>query len=191
MTRPWSSFARTLPLAASALALAACGGDGGTDGQVLTPSQVAGVYNVCELRFTPTQTALPAADIRAAVMNPAPPAPRPAPSVSLGTGEYDLVYTRRSDNFLQLVRGGVSYSVGRVGLRFYSGDEPTEAAAELLFPATMTLQYNAAGQRLTSLPGAEYTVRRADYARAAGINETGLQQRIGGQLSATFSQGAC
>jgi len=36
-----------------------------------------------------------------------------------------------------------------------------------------------------------YTVRRADYARAAGITEEGLASTISGQLTVTFATGAC
>jgi hypothetical protein len=39
--------------------------------------------------------------------------------------------------------------------------------------------------------GASYTVRRSDYAKAAGITEEGLQDRISGTLEGTFAVGAC
>ena len=191
--RRWPALARTLPLAAAVMALPACDGGNGFNPNRLTPDDVAAVYNVCELRFVPSQTVLPAADLRTAVMNPAPPAPRQAPSLAVGGFQYDLVYTRKSDNFLQQLRGAVAYGSNEIELRFFSGDTPTGAAAELLLPDELTLAFQAAPRRLTSSGAGNlnYSVRRADYARAAGISEQNLSERIEGQLSARFQEGAC
>src|SRR5687768_13924095 len=95
-------FLRTLGLAACTLA-AACGVDGLETPDLLTPADVQGTYLVCELRFTPVQRALPAADVLASVMDADPAPPLPPPSIALsGAGpEFELVYTRRRDGALQ------------------------------------------------------------------------------------------
>jgi hypothetical protein len=184
--------ALTLALAACLAALGGCDGDGGgTNPDRLTPAEVAGTYRVCVLRFVPTQTALPEADVLARVMNTTPPATLPAPSVSLsGTApQYELVYARRGDNFLQQLRGGVSFTEDAVGLSL--GGEASAVVRESLLPSVLTLSFNA-GQRLLGTSGTPvYSVRRADYARAAGVTEEGLQERINGRLTAVFVADAC
>jgi hypothetical protein len=188
--RPLTVLSRALP-ACAALAAAACGGDG-TGAPRLTPQQVQGVYTVCTLRFTPTQSALPSADVLATVVNTTPPAPKQPPSLTLsGTdAAYQLIYTRRSDNFLQQLNGGVYLATSMVFVNFPSADA-NDAVRETLLPGQLPLAFLASQHRLETQPGNTYSVRRADYARAAGITEEGLQERISGQLSATFAVGAC
>lgn len=188
--RPWHSFGRLLP--ASLLALAACDGGNTFDPDRLTSAQVDALYEICDLRFVPVQTALPTADVRQSVMNLNPPATRPRPSLSLSSRSYDLTYTRRSDNFLQQLRG--SYDLGRqdVALRIYSGETPSAIAAELLLPQVLPLRFTDSPRRLTADGGGfPYTVRRADYARAAGITENGLQERIEGRMIASLAAPTC
>jgi hypothetical protein len=184
------SIARALALCAAAV-LPACG-DGGTDTQRLTPDQVGGVYSVCSLRFTPSQSAFPAADLLATVVNPSPPAPKQPPSLTL-SGQayaYQLIYTRRSDNFLQQLNGGVSLRQSEIAI-----DLPDEGASEvvreLLLPPVLAFTFADNPRRLTTAGSLTYSVRRSDYARAAGISEEGLQDRISGQLNATFTTGSC
>jgi hypothetical protein len=189
MMRTPNVLLRALP--ACAVLLAACSGDP-TGQPRLQPSQVQGVYSVCALRFTPSQSALPAADVLATVINTAPPAPKQPPSLTLsGTAaEYQLIYTRRSDNFLQQLTGDTYLSPNVVFVNFPSADA-SDAVRETLLPAQLALTYDAAAKRLVAQPGFVYSVRRADYARAAGITEEGLQDRISGQLTATFAVGTC
>ena len=188
--RPLSMLARTLALCAAA-ALPACG-DGGTNPQRLTPGQVQGVYSVCSLRFTPTQTAFPVADLLATVVNPTPPAPKQPPSLTLSgqTNAYQLIYTRRSDNFLQQLTGGVNLLQSQVAVDF-PDESQSEVVRELLLPGTLIFSFADNPKRLTSAGSITYSVQRGDYARAAGISETGLAERISGQLDATFTTGAC
>ena len=188
--RPPSALARTLALCAAA-ALPACG-DGGTNQQRLTPGDVQGVYSVCSLRFTPSQSAFPVADLLATVVNPSPPAPKQPPSLTL-SGQayaYQLVYTRRSDNFLQLLDGDVELRESAVAVDFPDEDD-SEVVRELLLPPELAFNFADNPRRLSSAGSLTYSVRRSDYARAAGISEEGLQERISGHLDATFTTGAC
>jgi len=182
---------RTGALALGAALLAACDGGGGTGGTRLNPADVAGVYVVCDLSFTPSNAILPAAQLLRTVVDTTPPNGRPEPTLAVAqNGTYDLVYTRQSDNFLQQLRGSVSYGQEAVSLDLPNGVIP----AELLLPRTLTLRFSAAGgQRLTAAAGDNFTypVARADYARAAGVSEEGLQNTINGSLRATLATGAC
>ncbi len=190
--RSLTLLARVVPLAALATA-AACGGDGGTTPDpLLTPAQVGGVYSVCSLKFQPNQAALPTANLLATVIDPAPPAPKQPPSLTLSSqvGGYQLLYTRRSDSFTQDLR-----NVAALGTEDIVLSVPDEATSdvrnELLLPAQLRLRFTANPRTLTATPDFFYTVRRADYARAAGITEEGLAERITGVLAATFTVGGC
>jgi hypothetical protein len=188
--RPWSPLARVLP--AALLLLAACDGGNSFDPDRLTSNQVDGLYEICDLRFVPVNAILPTADVRQGVMNLNPPATRPRPSLSLSNRSFDLTYTRKSDNFLQQLRGTYDLGTSDVVLRIYSGEAPTALAAELLLPPSVPLTFAGSPKRLTAGGnGFVYTVRRADYARAAGVQENGLQERIEGRLSATLAAPAC
>lgn len=180
---------RVIP-ACAALGAAGCG-DSGTGVPTLTPAQVQGVYNVCSLKFAPTQTALPTADVLASVINTTPPPPKQAPSLTLSgqSGAYQIVYTRKSDNFLQQLNGVLGFASQTVSVELPSADA-SDIVRELLLPARLVLTFTDSPRRLTAVP-AQYSVRRADYARAAGITEEGLQSTIAGSLTATFSTGTC
>ena len=188
--RPPSALARTLALCAAAV-LPACNGDG-TGSPSLTPGQVQGVYSVCSLKFAPTQTAFPVADLLATVVNPTPPAPKQPPSLTLSgqANAYQLIYTRRSDNFLQQLNGSVDLGQSEVAVDF-PDESQSEAVRELLLPSSLEFTFADGPRRLTSAGSLTYSVRRSDYARAAGISEEGLQERISGQLNATFTTGTC
>jgi hypothetical protein len=189
------TLSRLSTFAAAVGALAACDGDNGFTVDNLTPAEVAGVYSVCSLTFTPTQTALPAANLLQSVVQPAPPAGKPAPTLTLSptTAQFELVYTRRGDNFLQQLRGTVEYGESSVFLYAGSSETGSAIAQELLLPPShLDLRFATAPKRLSA--GAEvsqYSVRRIDYARAAGITEEGLADRIFGHLSASFAEGGC
>ena len=190
ITRPPSRPVCLLPLCAAA-ALAACDG-GGTSSQRLTPGQVQGVYSVCSLKFTPAQAAFPVADLLARVVNTSPPAPKQPPSLTLSGQEYayQLIYTRKSDNFLQQLTGGVDLGQSEVAVDF-PDESQSEVVRELLLPPSLQFTFTDNPRRLTSAGSVTYSVRRSDYARAAGISEEGLQERISGHLDATFTTGSC
>jgi len=180
----------TLP-AAALLALAACGGDNGFSVDRLTPAEVGGSYDVCLLRFRPENAAFPVADLLASVMDTTPPANRPEPSLALSSTnqQYDLVYTRQRDNFLQQLRGSTGLGQHTVTATFF-GEEPGTVASEVLLPRQVEFTFHEAPQRLTDTTTL-YTVRRADYAAAAGISESGLQERVTGRLEAGLQVGGC
>ncbi len=184
---------RAAVVPAAFLALAACA-DGGTMPRRLTPAQVAGVYRVCTLRFTPVQTALPAANLLGTVIDAAPGPGEVEPSLTLSgvAAQFELVYTHAGTGALRQVRGDVEYGENSVFL-YLSSQTPSIVQQEALLPAAhLDLVYHPSPRRLTA--GAEvsaYSVRRSDYARAAGIGEEGLQDRINGHLAAAFAEGAC
>lgn len=180
-----------LTATAALVLLAACdGGGGGTGSDNLQPGEVAGVYNLCTLRFDPANAALPEADLLQSVVDSTPPAGRPEATVSLSTnGTYDLVYTRQSDAFLQQLRGTISY--GRTTLTL-SVPQGNGIAAELLLPRPMTLTFTDGPTRaLTGQTAFPYSVARQDYARAAGVSETDLSSSISGSQVMTLSSGPC
>ena len=185
------------PLRAAGLAaltlLAACeGGNGGTRPSRLTPAQVAETYQVCELKFSPANTILPTADLLVSVVDTTPPAGRPEFTIAFSkTGEFDLVYTRGSDAFLQQARGTVEYGQQHVSISLPAS---SAIAAELLLPRPLTLRFSSTnGNRLTAdvSDNLQYPVNRADYARAANVSDEGLQNTINGRLTATLSVGGC
>jgi hypothetical protein len=180
---------RTLVLLPAFALLAACDGDGGgTGSDPLRPEEVAGVYSLCTLRFQPSQTALPVADLLATVVDTTPPAGRPEATIALApNGTYDLAYTAQQTSFLEQFRGSIHYRQDAVVLSV----PLQEQASILLLPRSLTLNYNAGARRLTSDTRVPHAVARAEYARAAGISEEGLQNSINGTTAAVFSAGAC
>jgi len=184
---------RTIGLAGCTLA-AACRSGGVATPDLLSPGDVQGTYLVCELRFTPSQPALPPADVLAAVMVADPAAPMPPPSITLSGVEpgFELVYTRRQDGALQRLRGDVEFGAGSVFLYLHS-QAPTLVPFEALLPPEhLDLVFHPASGRLTA--GDEvgaYSVRRRDYAAAAGMVEEGLQERIVGHITAALSRDGC
>ncbi|WP_420125523.1 hypothetical protein [Longimicrobium sp.] len=169
--------------------LAACDSGGGTRSNPLTPQEVQGVYALCTLRFQPSNTALPAANLLTSVIDTTPPANRPMPSIALAVnGSYDLAYTAQQTQFLEQVRGSIGYREDQISLSLPS----TGNAAALLFPKTLLLNYDAAGHRFTGDAGGfAYPVARADYAAAAGISQEGLQASINGTLQVAFDLDGC
>ena len=177
-----------------AAVLAGCGSDPGTGAHTLTPAEVQGVYRVCTLRFTPVQTALPAVDLLARVIDPAPAPPAQGASLTLSGAapEFELVYTHRGDNALRQVRGDMEFGTGSVFL-YLTSQSPTIVQQEALLPPDhLDLVFHASPRRLTA--GDEvsaYYVRTSDYTRAAGISGEGLQDRILGHVTAAFQVEGC
>lgn len=175
-------------LFAAALPLAACD-DGGSGPDRLTPAEVAGVYNLCELRFAPTNNVLPVANLMTSVVDTTPPAGRPEATVSIANGVYDLVYTRASDSFLRQLQGSVSYGTTSVTL---NTPEENAVVKELLVPTPVTLTFAAGNPRILAAQTAfTYSVTREDYARAIGSSGQGLAATITGTAVIGMSTGPC
>jgi hypothetical protein len=172
--------------------LAACGDGGGTTPTRLTAAQVAGTYQVCELRFSPANTILPTADLLTSTADTTPPPGRLKFTVAFSqAGEYDLIYTRASDAFIQQARGSVSYGEQHVSISLPSN---SAIASELLLPRPLNLRFTGTGgNRLTAdvSDNLQYPVNRADYARAAGVSDEGLQPTINGRLTARLAVNGC
>lgn len=181
---------RTFVILPALALLAACDGGNGTGSDPLTPQQVAGVYNLCTLRFQPSNAALPAADLLRTVVDTTPPAGRPEATIALAeNGTYDLAYTAQQSAFLQQIRGSIGYREDHITLSF---PQSNENAAALLLPRSLLLNFSASPRQLSGdASGSPYPVARFDYASAAGISEEGLQNTINGTLAVTFTQGAC
>jgi hypothetical protein len=185
---------RKLAAIACAALLAGCDGDPGTGTPPLTPADVQGVYRICTLRFTPVQTVLPAVDLLARVIDPAPAPPGQGASLTLSGAapEFELVYSRRGGGALRQVRGDVEFGTGSVFL-YLTSQSPTIVQQEALLPPNhLDLVFHASPKRLTA--GDEvsaYYVRRSDYTAAAGISGEGLQDNILGHVTASFSTEAC
>lgn len=180
---------RTLALLPALTLLAACDGGGGTGSNRLDPAEVAGVYNLCTLRFQPGNPAFPVADLLKTVVDTTPPAGRPEATIALAAnGTYDLVYTAMGTAFIEQVRGSIVYHESAIALSV-----PVEPqATALLLPRPMLLAFNSAAARLSGdASESPHPVARADYARAAGISEEGLQSTIQGLTTMVMSEGAC
>lgn len=180
---------RNLVLLPALALLAACDGDNGNGSDRLRPEEVAGVYNLCTLRFQPTNAALPAADLLATVVDTTPPAGRPEATIALAAnGTYDMAYTAQQTAFIEQVRGSIGYRENAITLTI-----PTQQqATALLLPRPVLLTFNAGQGRLSGdASGVPHAVARYDYARAAGISEEGLQSTINGNTTVVFSAGAC
>lgn len=175
-------------LFAAALPLAACD-SGGSGPDRLAPDEVAGVYNLCELRFAPTNNVLPVANLMTSVVDTTPPAGRPEATVSLANGVYDLVYTRGSDAFLRQLQGSVSYGATSITL---STPEDNAVVNELLLARPLTLTFVAGNPRILAAQTAfTYSVAREDYARAIGSTGQGLAATITGNMTIGLSTGPC
>jgi hypothetical protein len=185
---------RTAAAVSIAVVLAGCSTDYPFNKKVLTPAEVQGVYRICSLRFTPVQTAIPAVDLLARVIdaNPSPPAQGASLTLSGAAPEFEIVYTHRGDALLRQARGDVEFGDGSVFL-YLTSQTPTIIQQEaLLPPGHLDLVFNSSPRTLTA--GDEvgsYFVRRSDYTHAAGISEEGLADRIQGHVTAMFSTGSC
>jgi hypothetical protein len=179
---------RAAMVAALPLMAAACN-DGGSGPDRLSAAEVAGVYNLCVLRFAPTNNILPVADLMTAVVDTTPPAGRPEATVSVANGVYDLVYTRTGDAFLRQLQGSVTYGSTSITLQTPAESDIT---AELLLARPLTLTFISGTTRgLAAQTSFSYTVARDDYARAIGSNGQGLAQTIAGTMTLSLSTGSC
>jgi len=180
--------------ASTLLGAAACDGDG-TGSSRLTTQDVAGVYRVCTLRFVPQNNAFPAANLLERVVDTTPPAGKLEPTVTLFADrpEYQLAYTR-GDAASQDLRSTVAFTAGdQVLLRFYTDDDNRgQVPSELLLPSDVRLDFQTGPKRLvTPSVSRTYSVSRRDYARAAGVEESGFAATIPGSLDVSLREGSC
>jgi hypothetical protein len=184
-----------VPLLALATLLAAGCDDDGTSSRRLTSGEVAGVYRVCVLRFVPTNSVLPPANLLGRVVDATPPAGKPEPTLTLSpsSNAYQLIYTSESDAFTEELRGSVAYGEDAVFPRFYSDDDSRgDIATDLLLPARSTLSFQTGPKRLSTSGGdLPHLVSRRAYATAANISESGLSSSIEGRMEISLREGSC
>jgi hypothetical protein len=171
---------------------AACDGDGPGPSR-LTLQEVSGVYRVCTLRFVPQNSAFPAANLLERVVDTTPPAGKLEPTVTLFADrpEYQLAYTR-SDAASQDFRSSVTLSGEQVLLRFYTDDDSRgQVPSELLLPRDVRLDFQSGPRRLSTSASRTYSVARREYARAAGVDESGFAATIPGSLDVSLREGTC
>lgn len=172
---------RYLGAVLAAAALAACD-DGTATGSTV---DVAGLYTACTLAFGPSNTALPAVNLMTQVF-------ASSPKLALDTDRVaQLQYTRKGQIRTEFLDG--TYDPGGDVVLVHFPNNATTTS--LLLPASKGLDLDVEASSLTlpvlSVNGSvEYTVPRADYARLAGISETGLADQIPGRLTARLAQ-AC
>jgi hypothetical protein len=187
MYRMYRPTALLLP----ALVLAACGGSGGTNPQLLTPGEVGGVYSVCSLAFQPT--GLQAVDLLATVTEPNPAQPLPAPNLKLSTQvrDFELEYTPLGDVLPRRFTGSYVLGSSTVTLQFAASEVAVNSAILLTQSVHLDVEPGASGLVIAT---PRYTVPRQDYGRLAGLTEEqmrNLQERIEGTLVGNFTRGSC
>lgn len=177
-------------LLATAALLGACGDDGPTGPAQLTPQQVQGIYQLCSLRFTPTNAQLRQVAIDSAAVQPRSGS---GSSAQLGLNQdrsFELEYFPRGFNTDTELPGTYSLGANTVTLTF---NNAATAGANLLLPREVRLAYGSSDRSLTVVSQGEYTVPRSRYSQLSGVSEAGLAEQIPGTLSGRFvpSQGSC
>jgi hypothetical protein len=172
--------------ALGAAALLATGCDEST-GPQLSVDKVAGVYQLCSLTFTPTNTALPSVDVRAAAIESDPTDGLPRPNLKLDTDRsFEFEYVAKGR--VRPSRPSGTYSLRADGVTVNFGGSSAEVSSVLLLPSRLSLELVESPKALVaSGTGATYSVARGDYARLAGVQEAGLAGQIPGSASARFA----
>jgi hypothetical protein len=177
-------FRRTLHLAILLPALAACGDSTTSEG--LAPSDVAQLYELCALNFVPDNPTQPSVDIRSQAFETTNASIR-KPQLALDTDRTaGILFTRKGQFVPQEIRGTFTLSGEQVVLRLPSSENPSE----YLLPETVWLNFQESPQQLTA-DATTYAVKRAAYARLAGIPEAGLADQIPGHLTASARLETC
>lgn len=168
-------------------ALAACGDSTGV--VTLTPQDVTGSYEVCSLVFQPENPTQPAVDIRTAVFETEDTAgvQQPRLAVDQQPREFALLYTRKGQFVPQNITGNYDLTASGLTLKFPGGSNP----GGFLLPDRLALEFQASPMVLWTDSSDRYSVPRSDYARLAGVPETGLADQIPGHLSARFEDRFC
>jgi hypothetical protein len=181
------TLVRKMMVVATLPAAAACGGDDGPTGP--SPADIAGIYDVCSLVFEPEGAQAPV-DIRAVAMETDNPQVD-GPELRLNTNRLlQFVYTPDGEFVEENIFGNFSVSGQQVGITFTTSGATVQPGA-LLLPVNFDLTFRASPRSLSTTGTAVYDVARADYARMAGVSESGLAERIPGRLSASFQANGC
>jgi hypothetical protein len=185
-------FRRSLLIVPLVMASVACDGDS-TGPAGLSPEEVAGVYSICTLTFTPEGGFLPAVDIRDKAMETNPQGGIPAPTLTLNPisdRQFELAYVPRGQLIAQRPSGTYGLGRGNVTLNFSSGG--ATSVGSILLPNSILLDFQTGPNRLQTAAGqSTYLVPRANYARLAGVSETNLPDQVRGALAARFAVGGC
>lgn len=167
-------------------ATAACDDDnGGPLGPL--PEDVAGLYQVCSLDFDPEGDLLTTVNIIERGIETEDPHRPPQLQVD-ASREFQLVFTPKGQFVQRTITGAYTPVATRVQFGFTGG---TVAAGAFLFPQSLELAFQETPKSLTTAATAVYDVARADYARLAGVSESGLADRIPGRMMAVFQAGGC
>jgi hypothetical protein len=178
MTRRMTKLAAVLSL----LSAAACG-DGVVVPTVLDRNEIAGIYSICSLVFNPEGDLGPA-DVRARAFELQNPDVRP-PQVQVdASGDFQLVFTPTGQFVERSILGRFTTTSTEVVLTFTGG---TAAAGAYLLPSPLRLEFTESPKALFVAPTPLYEVNRSDYARIAGVSESGLADRIPGRLTVQLS----
>ncbi|HEX2190237.1 MAG TPA: hypothetical protein VHG51_15120 [Longimicrobiaceae bacterium] len=166
--------------------LAGCADDGVSP--VRTPAgEVAGIYRVCALEFTPASRFLPAVDLRTAAFETSA-AGVAAPRLQVdSTGVFELEYTPRGRFTDVEHRGTFVTGDGEAVLTF---TRPADVAP-LLLPGSVAAEWDAAASTLTPADPFPYTVAKADYERLLGESDPGIPAQVEGRLAGRFARGDC
>lgn len=171
------------------LATAACDDDGG--GPLgPSPEDVAGRYAVCALDFDPEGDLLTTVDIIERGFEPEDQDQGVrAPQLQVDASRaFQLVFTPKGKFVEQSMPGTYTPVATRIQLGFTGGPA---AVSTFLFPQSLELAFQETPKSLTTAATAVYDVARADYARLAGVSESGLADRIPGRMMAVFQSGGC
>lgn len=169
------------------LAGAGCDEKGGGP---LGPSaeDVAGIYHVCSLDFDPEGDLLTTVDIIERGFETEDTQVRDPQLQVDASRDFQLLFTPKGQFVERSMIGRYTPVATRIQLGFTGG---TAAAASFLFPPSLELAFQETPKSLTTAATGVYDVARADYARMAGVSESGLADRIPGRMMAVFQSGGC
>jgi hypothetical protein len=169
------------------LATVACDDDGG--GPLgPSPEAVAGIYAVCSLDFDPEGDLLTTVNIIERGFETEDQQIR-APQLQVDVSrQFQILFTPKGQFVERSLLGTYTPIATRVQLGFTGG---TAQAASFLLPQSLEVAFQETPKSLTTAATAIYDVARADYARLAGVSESGLADRIPGRMLAVFQAGGC